>query len=190
MLLGELPNVYVYAANNPSESIVAKRRGYGTIISHNVPPYGRAGLYKQLAALRELLQEYREAMPQAAGQRQQQGQGQEGPFAEAIRSSAAWPLAGPIIDALVQSGLQVRASWRGPTNVPAKGKACTVRQRRMPGLVGHEAIQARTAAACHNTQMPRAAAFGAHGMEEMCGMLYATPVRVCSSPLSVGCCSA
>lgn len=41
MLLGDLPNVYVYAANNPSESIIAKRRGYGTIVSHNVPPYGR-----------------------------------------------------------------------------------------------------------------------------------------------------
>ena len=42
--------------NNPSESIIAKRRGYGTIISHNVPPYGRAGLYKQLYELRGLLQ--------------------------------------------------------------------------------------------------------------------------------------
>ena len=31
-----MPNVYVYAANNPSESILAKRRGYGTIVSHNV----------------------------------------------------------------------------------------------------------------------------------------------------------
>lgn len=34
---------YVYASNNPSESIIAKRRGYGTIVSHNVPPYARAG---------------------------------------------------------------------------------------------------------------------------------------------------
>mmetsp|Transcript_1572 Transcript_1572/g.5385 ORF Transcript_1572/g.5385 Transcript_1572/m.5385 type:complete len:1547 (-) Transcript_1572:1607-6247(-) len=58
-LLGSVPNVYVYAANNPSESIVAKRRGYGTMVSHNVPPYGRAGLYKQMAELRELLQDYR-----------------------------------------------------------------------------------------------------------------------------------
>ena len=41
VLLGELPNVYIYAANNPSESIIAKRRGYATIVSHNVPPYGR-----------------------------------------------------------------------------------------------------------------------------------------------------
>ncbi len=39
--MGDLPNAYVYAANNPSESIIAKRRGYGTIVSHNVPPYGR-----------------------------------------------------------------------------------------------------------------------------------------------------
>jgi magnesium chelatase subunit H len=53
--MGSLPNVYIYAANNPSESIVAKRRGYGTIVSYNVPPYGRAGLYKELASLRELV---------------------------------------------------------------------------------------------------------------------------------------
>ena len=60
VLLGNLPNLYIYAANNPSESILAKRRGYGTLISHNVPPYGRAGLYKELISLRELIAEYRE----------------------------------------------------------------------------------------------------------------------------------
>jgi len=53
ILLGNLPNLYIYAANNPSESILAKRRGYGVLISHNVPPYGRAGLYKELMSLRE-----------------------------------------------------------------------------------------------------------------------------------------
>ncbi|KAG5190772.1 CobN/Magnesium chelatase-domain-containing protein [Tribonema minus] len=60
-LLGGMPNVYVYAANNPSESILAKRRGYGTIVSHNVPPYSRAGLYKELLSLKELIFEYRES---------------------------------------------------------------------------------------------------------------------------------
>ena len=60
ILLGDLPHLYVYAANNPSESMLAKRRGYGVLISHNVPPYGRAGLYKELVALRELIGEYRE----------------------------------------------------------------------------------------------------------------------------------
>lgn len=60
ILLGNLPNLYIYAANNPSESILAKRRGYGTLISHNVPPYGRAGLYKELVNIRDLVAEYRE----------------------------------------------------------------------------------------------------------------------------------
>jgi magnesium chelatase subunit H len=60
ILLGNLPNLYIYAANNPSESILAKRRGYGVLISHNVPPYSRAGLYKELISLRELIAEYRE----------------------------------------------------------------------------------------------------------------------------------
>jgi len=60
IFLANLPNLYIYAANNPSESMLAKRRGYGVLISHNVPPYGRAGLYKELTALRELIGEYRE----------------------------------------------------------------------------------------------------------------------------------
>ncbi len=60
ILLGNLPHLYVYAANNPSESMLAKRRGYGVIVSHNVPPYGRAGLYRELVALRDLIAEYRE----------------------------------------------------------------------------------------------------------------------------------
>ncbi len=64
ILLGNLPHLYIYAANNPSESILAKRRGYGVLISHNVPPYGRAGLYKELVNLRDLIAEYRED-PQA-----------------------------------------------------------------------------------------------------------------------------
>lgn len=58
-LMDGIPNLYAYAANNPSESILAKRRGYGTLISYNVPPYGRAGLYLELANLKELLTEYR-----------------------------------------------------------------------------------------------------------------------------------
>jgi magnesium chelatase subunit H len=60
LLLGHLPHLYVYAVNNPSESMLAKRRGYGVIVSHNVPPYGRAGLYRELIALRDLIAEYRE----------------------------------------------------------------------------------------------------------------------------------
>jgi magnesium chelatase subunit H len=38
----------------PSESILAKSRGYGVLISHNVPPYGRAGLYKEFMTVYEI----------------------------------------------------------------------------------------------------------------------------------------
>jgi magnesium chelatase subunit H len=58
-LLGKVPNFYVYPINNPAEANIAKRRGFSTIISHAIPPYGRAGLYKELVALKELLDEYR-----------------------------------------------------------------------------------------------------------------------------------
>ena len=69
LLLGNAPNLYVYACNNPSESLLAKRRGYATIISHNVPPYAKSGLYKELAQLRELIADFR-----SVDMRQQQQQ--------------------------------------------------------------------------------------------------------------------
>lgn len=52
VLLGEKPNLYLYPLNNPAEAAIARRRGYATIVSHAVPPYARAGLYKQLAHIR------------------------------------------------------------------------------------------------------------------------------------------
>ena len=58
-LLGHLPNLYLYCANNPSESILAKRRGYATVVSYNVPPYGRAGLYLELSTIKDLVNDYR-----------------------------------------------------------------------------------------------------------------------------------
>ena len=65
-----MPHLYIYAANNPSESMLAKRRGYGVLISHNIPPYSRAGLYKELVSLRELISEYREDSQKNSGLRE------------------------------------------------------------------------------------------------------------------------
>ncbi|MBM3422846.1 MAG: magnesium chelatase subunit H [Chlorobi bacterium] len=59
-LLGEVPHFYIYPINNPSEANIAKRRGYATMISHNIPPLARAGLYKELPAFKEMLNDYRE----------------------------------------------------------------------------------------------------------------------------------
>jgi magnesium chelatase subunit H len=54
-LLGGIPHLYLYPLNNPSEAAIARRRGYATIVSHAIPPYARAGLYKQLAQARARL---------------------------------------------------------------------------------------------------------------------------------------
>ena len=47
-LIGGIPNIYYYAANNPSEATIAKRRSYANTISYLTPPAENAGLYKGL----------------------------------------------------------------------------------------------------------------------------------------------
>ncbi|KAK9861790.1 hypothetical protein WJX84_009539 [Apatococcus fuscideae] len=57
-LIGDIPNVYYYAANNPSEATIAKRRSYANTISYLTPPAENAGLYKGLKELKELISSY------------------------------------------------------------------------------------------------------------------------------------
>jgi magnesium chelatase subunit H len=57
-LIGNIPNLYYYAANNPSEATIAKRRSYANTISYLTPPAENAGLYKGLKELRELISSY------------------------------------------------------------------------------------------------------------------------------------
>ena len=59
-LIGELPNIYLYSVNNPSEGSIAKRRSYAELISYLTPPIENAGLYKELSTLKELIMAYRE----------------------------------------------------------------------------------------------------------------------------------
>ncbi len=47
-LSGNIPNLSYYAANNPSEATIAKRRSYAATISYLTPPAENAGLYKGL----------------------------------------------------------------------------------------------------------------------------------------------
>ncbi len=58
-LIGNLPNFYLYASNNPSEGIIAKRRSGATLISYITPPLAEAGLYKGFVDLKALLERYR-----------------------------------------------------------------------------------------------------------------------------------
>ena len=59
-LIGDMPNIYLYAANNPSEATLAKRRTGAVTVTHLTPPLAVAGLYKGLTELKDSLTRWRE----------------------------------------------------------------------------------------------------------------------------------
>ncbi len=68
-LIGDMPNLYLYASNNPSEGAIAKRRIGATLISYLTPPVTNAGLYRGLLELKESLETWRTHSESDAGQR-------------------------------------------------------------------------------------------------------------------------
>ena len=64
-LIGTLPNIYLYAANNPSEGAIAKRRSAATLVSYLTPPVARAGLYRGLIDLKSSLDRWAATPPDA-----------------------------------------------------------------------------------------------------------------------------
>jgi magnesium chelatase subunit H len=62
-LIDDLPNIYLYASNNPSEGAIAKRRSGATLISYLTPPIAQAGLYKGLSDLKSSLERWRGLEP-------------------------------------------------------------------------------------------------------------------------------
>jgi magnesium chelatase subunit H len=69
-LIGDTPNIYLYAANNPSEGTIAKRRAAATLISYLTPPVTHAGLYKGLAELKSSIDRWRTLPPEADAERE------------------------------------------------------------------------------------------------------------------------
>ena len=67
-MIGDLPNVYLYASNNPSEGAIAKRRTGATLVSYLTPPVAQAGLYRGLLDLKSSLDRFRGLAP-GAGER-------------------------------------------------------------------------------------------------------------------------
>ncbi|KGM86917.1 Cobalamin biosynthesis protein CobN [Roseovarius mucosus DSM 17069] len=59
-LIGDMPNVYLYPSNNPSEASLAKRRTGAVTVTHLTPPLAASGLYKGLAELKDSLKRWRE----------------------------------------------------------------------------------------------------------------------------------
>ena len=64
-LISDLPNFNLYAANNPSEGMIAKRRANAVLISYLTPPIANAGLYKGLADLKCSIDRWRGLEPDA-----------------------------------------------------------------------------------------------------------------------------
>jgi magnesium chelatase subunit H len=62
-MIGDLPNLYLYASNNPSEGTIAKRRSAATLISYLTPPVAHAGLYKGLVELKTSIERWRGLPP-------------------------------------------------------------------------------------------------------------------------------
>ena len=80
-LIGSLPNVYLYAANNPSEGALAKRRSAATLVSYLTPSLAQAGLYRGLSDLKASVERYRMTDLEACEERTR--------LAELIQSQAA-----------------------------------------------------------------------------------------------------
>jgi magnesium chelatase subunit H len=80
-LIGTLPNFYLYAANNPSEGLIAKRRSAATLVSYLTPPLTHAGLYRGLAELKASLERFR-ALPESEREERRR-------LAELIQAQAA-----------------------------------------------------------------------------------------------------
>ncbi len=78
-LIRDLPNFYFYASNNPSEGLLAKRRGGATLISHLTPSVTQAGLYRGLSDLKSSIDRFRQLEPGAA---------EAGDLAEMIQAQA------------------------------------------------------------------------------------------------------
>jgi len=104
-MIGDLPNIYLYASNNPSEGAIAKRRAQATLISYLTPPVAHAGLYKGLVDLKSSIERWRGLEPGEQVER--------GPLAEMIQSQAA------LIDLAVSEPLW---ATEAETRIAALGK--------------------------------------------------------------------
>jgi magnesium chelatase subunit H len=79
-LIDDLPNIYLYASNNPSEGAIAKRRSGATLISYLTPPVAQAGLYRGLNDLKASIDRWRTLEPRS---------GERGELAVLLQSQAA-----------------------------------------------------------------------------------------------------
>jgi cobaltochelatase CobN len=58
IVIGDLPHLYIYNADNPPEGTIAKRRSYATLIDHLQTVMTESGLYGDLKELEDQIAEY------------------------------------------------------------------------------------------------------------------------------------
>jgi len=63
----DLPNVYPYIINDPSEGTQAKRRSYCCIIDHLTPAFTNADLYEEMSKVENFLKDYTDATREDPG---------------------------------------------------------------------------------------------------------------------------
>lgn len=133
-LIGDLPHLYLYAANNPSEGLLAKRRAGATLVSYLTPAVAQAGVYKGLADLKALVARWRALPPDAAVEAEQ--------LATMIREQAV-ALELPPADGVpaVHAALQELESTLIPHGLHVVGRPLGDAQR-------HELLQALAYAGC------------------------------------------
>jgi len=169
-LIGELPNFYLYASNNPSEGTIAKRRAAATLISYLTPPVAQAGLYRGLVDLKATLDRYRSLEPQAETERAELAvmlQAQ----AAALELAAAEPAWGDVADhriaALGDAVLELEYTLI-PQGLHVVGKAPGAAERTELLLsmaeASHGCRPERAAVAALVDGQPPAAALAAGGM--------------------------
>jgi magnesium chelatase subunit H len=119
-LIGDLPNIYLYAANNPSEGVLAKRRSAATLVSYLTPALTNSGVYKGLADLKATVERWRSAEP---------GSDEIAPLADVITEQAtALDLDGSDIVALAAKIYEIERELI-PQGLHVAGQAATVEER-------------------------------------------------------------
>ena len=58
VLIGDVPNIYVYHVVNASEAAIAKRRSYAVIVGHRSPPLTVSGSHDFILELERLIDQY------------------------------------------------------------------------------------------------------------------------------------
>jgi magnesium chelatase subunit H len=129
-MIGDLPNLYLYASNNPSEGTIAKRRSAATLISYLTPPVAHAGLYKGLVELKASIERWRSLSPDDLGEREGLAaviQAQAGAL-DLAQAEPAWSDQGQAIGKLSEAVLELEYSLI-PHGLHVVGQPASIEQR-------------------------------------------------------------